>query len=149
MLFVFLPHHPRSTIHPTLLSFLPFFSPAGCWICIFCGLYTMTRRENSMAKIAGFIATRSVPFPCMASRRGQREKARIPGIRYSPPSLSPRCLKGHFWLADPPAHSLTNHDDVFAITDNGRYKNERDRREVVVWLVRVCHKNQQLHRGES
>ena len=100
---------------------------------------------QATAKIAGFIATLGV-LPCITpcpKRKGMNPWNKILSSESSPSS---RCLKDHFWLADPPAHSLTNHDDVFAITDNGRYKNERERSDRLVG-ARVPQKPTTASRG--
>ena len=73
-----------STIHPTLLwpSLRLFFSPAGCWIGIFCGSYYTGKLYRLQPR--SLVLLPLGVFPSLASRRAQREKARIPGIRYSP-----------------------------------------------------------------
>ena len=131
MLFVFLPHHPRSNIARAFLP--PLLFTCGVLDRHFLRIILHRKTLQATAKIAGFIATLGV-LPCITpcpKRKGMNPWNKILS------SPSSRCLKDHFWLADPPAHSLTNHDDVFAITDNGRYKNLRERREVVVCLVRA------------
>ena len=77
------------------------------------------RKESPMTNIAGFIATSMPMLMPEPKRKGTNPRNKIPSSVLKRPFLVGRQTR-----------SLTqSRNDVFAITDNGRYKKEREGKE--------------------